>query len=246
MSSRSDEAKRVSFSALVLIETRKAVDTRGSRTLLAITTALALVLLCVGIFFGGSETLGQAVGGVAASYALFLPLIGLMLVTQEWTQRTAYLTFAAVPQRHRILLAKAVAALGLNAVIMSLAVLAAVGLAAAKGLVTGESLAAADLGSAVRSVLAAGLCSTVLGVAVGAIALSTTLAILTFMFVPLAIDLGLGFAPPALGASLSASTMSGWLGGDQSWSAPVLVSALVWYLLPCVAGTWRFLRCDVS
>lgn len=136
-----------------------------------------MLLPAVGIVFGGSSTLGQAVGGVATSYALFLPLIGLMLVTQEWTQRTAYLTFAAVPQRRRVLLAKAVAALALVVAIILLAVLVAVALAAVKGWATGSVLSSADLGPAVRSVLAGGLSSTVPGLAISAITLSATMSI---------------------------------------------------------------------
>lgn len=240
------EAAPIRFHTLLLVETRKAVDTRGSRILLLITSVLALLLVGVGILFGGSATLGQAVGGVAASFALFLPLIGLMLVTQEWTQRTAYSTFTAVPQRQRVLLAKAVAALLLVAAITLLAVVVAILTAVVRGWVTGTVLPADDLAPAVQSVLAAGLCSTVLAVAIGALTLSTTVSVLVFVFVPFALDVALGFAPTLLAEGLSAATLSGWLGGDRPFSAAALISLLVWYLLPCLAGTLRFVRSDVS
>jgi ABC-type transport system involved in multi-copper enzyme maturation permease subunit len=246
MSPPAADARPISFASLVLVEARKAVDTRGSRILLMVTSALALLLMVVGIVLDGSETLGQAVGGVAASFALFLPLIGLLLVTQEWTQRTAYLTFTAVPQRPRVLLAKAAAALGLVAAVILLAVLAAVIVATVRGWTTGAPLPSADLAPAVRSVLAAGLCSTLLGVAIGAITLSTTVSVLVFIFIPFGIDLALARAPQWLAEGLSASTLSSWVGGDQTFSAATLMSLLVWYLLPGVAGTLRFTRSDVT
>lgn len=246
MSALLTEAAPIRFRALLMVETRKAVDTRGSRILLLISSVLALLLVGVGILFGGSTTLGQAVGGSAASFALFLPLIGLMLVTQEWTQRTAFSTFSAVPQRQRVLLAKAVAALLLVAAITMLAVLVAVLIAALRGWVTGSVLPADDLASAVRSVLAAGLCSTVLGVAIGALTLSTTVSVLLFILVPFTLDVALSFAPALWAEGLSAATFSGWLGGDQSFSMAALISLLVWYLLPCFAGTLRFVRSDVN
>lgn len=240
------DTRPISLPTLMLVEARKAVDTRGSRILLLVTSALALLLMGDGIVFGGSETLGQAVGGVAASFALFLPLIGLLLVTQEWTQRSAYLTFTAVPQRPRVLLAKAAAALGLVTVVILMAMLAAVLVATIREWITGNTLPSADLAPAVRSVLAAGLCSTLLGVAIGALTLSTTLSILVFIFVPFGIDLALGWAPQWLADGLSASTFSAWLGGDQAFSAAALMSLLVWYVLPGLAGALRFTRSDIT
>jgi hypothetical protein len=95
-------------------------------------------------------------------------------------------------------------------------------------------------------VLAAGLCSTLLGVAIGAITLSTTVSVLVFIFIPFGIDLALARAPQWLAEGLSASTLSSWVGGDQTFSAATLMSLLVWYLLPGVAGTLRFTRSDVT
>ena len=60
---------------------------------------------------------------------MLLPIVGLLLVTSEWSQRTALTTFTLVPERSRVIVAAkllAGCALALAAVALCLA-LAAVG-----------------------------------------------------------------------------------------------------------------------
>ncbi len=40
---------------------------------------------------------------------MILPIIGILLVSSEWSQRTAVITFTLVPQRTRVLAAKVLA-----------------------------------------------------------------------------------------------------------------------------------------
>ena len=58
---------------------------------------------------------------------MLLPIVGLLLVTSEWSQRTALTTFTLVPERSRVVVAKLLAgsALALVAVLVCLAVAAA-------------------------------------------------------------------------------------------------------------------------
>lgn len=44
-----------------------------------------------------------------------MPVVGILLVTSEWSQRTAITTFTLVPQHGRVLTAKLLAALVLSA-----------------------------------------------------------------------------------------------------------------------------------
>src|SRR2546421_152111 len=56
------------------------------------------------------------------SAGVLLPIVGLLAITSEWSQRTALTTFARVPRRERVIAAKLLAgvALALAAVVLCL------------------------------------------------------------------------------------------------------------------------------
>jgi hypothetical protein len=88
----------IPFSRLVRVEVRKAFDTRAGRWLVGCTAGLALVgdLLIAIILAAKDESLayGDLVAGAAFVCSILLPVLGIMLVTSEWSQRTAMTTFA--------------------------------------------------------------------------------------------------------------------------------------------------------
>ena len=56
-------------------------------------------------------TFGSFGAGANIPMVILLPVLGVMSVTGEWTQRTAMVTFALVPSRGRVVAAKYVSAL---------------------------------------------------------------------------------------------------------------------------------------
>src|SRR5689334_25040951 len=96
---------------LILVELRKAVDTRAGRWLLVL---IALVAVGAAILTGvtGSDAdrnLVHVLGDTSQLVAILLPVLGILLVTSEWSQRTALTTFTLVPRRERVIAAKAAA-----------------------------------------------------------------------------------------------------------------------------------------
>ena len=86
------------------------VDTRAGKWLLGLTVLLASA---------ASSRPDRRRGSMADSYltapslaSVLLPVVGVLLVTSEWSQRTALLTFVMVPDRNRVALAKALARAG--------------------------------------------------------------------------------------------------------------------------------------
>ena len=65
-------------------------------------------------------------GVTATPQGFLLPVLGILLVTSEWTQRTALVSFTLMPVRGRVLVAKVLAALiaGLAAIVLAMAVAA--------------------------------------------------------------------------------------------------------------------------
>ena len=113
----------IPFGRLFRVELRKTVDTRAGRWLVGITVGAAL--LAEGIFLAVVAThsdqtaaYGDFVGAAAFVSSILLPVIGIMLVTSEWSQRTAMTTFSLEPRRTRIVVAKLLAGVLLTAFVI--------------------------------------------------------------------------------------------------------------------------------
>ena len=79
---------------------------------------------------GEVDTLGSLFLGAVETTGILLPVIGILAVTSEWSQRTALTTFTLVPRRARVIAAKLIAGVVL-ALIAVLVCLAAAAVAAA-------------------------------------------------------------------------------------------------------------------
>jgi ABC-2 type transport system permease protein len=183
--------------------------------------------------------------------ALFLPVLGILLVTSEWSQRTALSTFTLVPQRQRIAAAKLLAGIAFSvlSLVISL-VMGAIGNLVCVALDRGSGgwhLPAADVGQALLVVVL----SVVMGVAFGMAFLNSPLAIVLYFLLPIVVS--------AINAIFSAirDTMA-WLDynaasspliGDrltgEQWGQLATSSALQ-ILLPLVVGFVRLMRSELK
>ncbi|MFQ6170088.1 ABC transporter permease [Oryzobacter sp. R7] len=111
---------------LVAVELRKMFDTRSGFWLMAsivITSVLATAALIV--FADDAElTFDNFAAAIGIPMTVILPMIGILAVTSEWTQRSGLTTFTLVPHRGRVLGAKLLAAVtvGVVAMVVALAV----------------------------------------------------------------------------------------------------------------------------
>ena len=249
----------VPFSRLVRVELRKSYDTRAGFWLLGVIAGLVLltegIVLAVTTVQDEPMTLGGFVGAAAFVTSVLLPVLGIMLVTAEWSQRTAMVTFALEPRRRRVILAKLVVGL-----LLTLAT--ALG-AVAVGLVCNLLYAGIQgvgpswefgwnffIGFLITQSFA-----MVGGFALATLLLNTPGAIVVF-FVYQWVLPGLF----ALGSALLGwfASLAPWL-DFQAAQAPVrdltvdgvewghlLVSGAVWLLLPLAVGVWRVLRAEVE
>jgi ABC-2 type transport system permease protein len=241
--------ERPGLGRLTLVELRKMTDTRAGFWLL-LSTALLTVAVVVIAGFAMEErdlTLKNFVGIATVPLSLLGPVVGILLVTSEWTQRTSLITFTLVPHRARVLVAKLLA--GGALALIGYQICLATGLlatAAFGGDADGTwSMSAAVIGQNGLSVALA----IAAGIGFGAVLLASAPAIVLFFILP-----------TAWGAIGSISTFEGaakWL--DQSrtmadmgehalsgteW-ARVGTSVALWVLLPIVIGFWRVRRNDV-
>jgi ABC-type transport system involved in multi-copper enzyme maturation permease subunit len=241
----------IPLSRLIRVELRKLVDTRASRWLLiAIGVVTALIIV---IFFltapQSDRTFLNFVGATATPQGFLLPVLGILLVTSEWSQRTALVTFTLMPVRGRVLVAKVVAALlaGLAAILL------AVGVAALATLVGGADDAWRSIG--IDDLAKFGLLQVtgvLQGLAFGLLFLNSAAAIVTFFVLPTAFTIvaslwgALRDAAPwiDLGTSQQPLFQGLHLTGEQWWQ--LTTSTLIWVVLPFVVGLVRVLRAEVK
>lgn len=242
---------RIRFARLVSVELRKAVDTRAGRWLVAAALALtaASMLLYYALGDDGDRTFPDFIGFAAQPQSFLLPVLGILLVTSEWSQRTALVTFALEPSRTRVIGAKVVAAV----LLALLAYAGALLVAAAATLVAGRDDGFDDVTAPVLLLfLAVQLLGILQGVAYGLLLLNTPAAVVTFFVLPIASTLVFTTVPalddlaPWLDLQTAqAPLVTGDFTVTTEQLAQIGVTALVWIVLPFVAGWLRVMRAEI-
>jgi len=116
-------AEGIPFSRLVLVELRKLTDTRATRLLLIAMAAATPVVIAVMLVVASPRDLNytRLVDFTQTPQKFILPALAILIVTSEWSQRTGLVTFTLVPDRGRVLRAKATATLGLGLALIVIA-----------------------------------------------------------------------------------------------------------------------------
>jgi hypothetical protein len=230
-----------SMPLLVRTELRKSLDTRSGRWVL-----LALVLLCGGslgwdVLHAGSEEVSVAryLGHAQQPLIMLLPVVGILAMTSEWSQRTALTTFTLSPKRLRVLVAKMVAALLLALAVVALVVVASYAATGVAAVFTDGPVSWAWTAHDAAGLVAAQLLNVLMGVSLGAVIPVTAGALVAF------------FVAPTLFTILSATVLARfgqWLdvfsafdrvarldGAHLGWTLTALAA---WVVVPCTVGLW--------
>jgi ABC-type transport system involved in multi-copper enzyme maturation permease subunit len=247
----------IPFGRLTRVELRKAFDTRAGRWLIGITAGLALVadLLIAIIVAAQDESLayGDLVAGAAFTCSVLLPVVGIMLVTSEWSQRTAMTTFALEPRRMRVVSAKLLAGVLLTAFIVVFALV--VGLLC--------NLLYAALGGSLDwtfgwrgffAFVATQTMTMIGGFALACLLLNTPAAIVGYFVYKWMLPVIFAFG--ALMAWfekivdwIDFQSAQGRLYEDpmtgERWGQ-LVVSGIIWLVVPLVIGLWRIRRAEVK
>ncbi|WP_433060295.1 ABC transporter permease [Dactylosporangium sp. CS-033363] len=232
---RRSAATLVGVMTLVLVELRKTVDTRAARWLLAVVAVLTVAAPLVQT---GPWTFPDLAGAAQLPVSILLPVLAVLSVTSEWSQRTALTTFALVPRRWRVVLAKlaAVALLGLAAALFALGCAAAF---------------AGDLDPAVAAQLVLVELATMLcGFGFGLLVLSSAPGVAAYYVLPIAWAaagrLVPALEPAARWLDLSRTRVPLAAPGvsAQEWTR-FGASAALWVVLPVLVGLLRTARADV-
>jgi ABC-2 type transport system permease protein len=118
-----DDHRRIPLSRITTTELRKMLDTRSGLWLMAGIVILALLATAAVILFAAEDEMTYAsfTAAIGIPMTVVLPIIAILSVTGEWSQRSGLTTFTLIPHRRRVILAKALACVGVAVVTVPLA-----------------------------------------------------------------------------------------------------------------------------
>lgn len=249
-----DQTRRVPLSRLIRVELRKVTDTRAGMWLLIAIGAITLAAVTIYLFAANAQdlTYEDFAGVTATPQGFLLPVLGILTITSEWTQRTGLVTFTLEPSRSRVVVAKFVAVIGLG--------LAAVALAISLGALFNLLGAGVADGSGDWNLGFAGgrdftllqLMGIVQGLAFGMLLMNSAAAIVLYFVIPAVFGIlfELVSALEDAGPWVDLGTAQTPLFEDHSLTgeewAQLGVTVTIWIILPLVAGVIRLLRSELK
>jgi ABC-2 type transport system permease protein len=254
---RVSAAAPIPLSRIVLVELRKSLNTRAGFWLLASIGIASLLATGAVILFAPTDQFTYSTFTLAIGFpmSIILPMVAILSVTAEWSQRSGLTTFTLVPHRGRVLAGKAVAAVGIA--IVSMLVAFPVG---ALGNVLGSAVHGVptvwDQGPV--DVLYLVLGNTVLlmvGFMLGVVIRSSTAALVAYLIYAFVVPTLLAFlsinqewfrdVQPWVDPNYSQDALfQGGFTGEQ-W-AQLGVTTLVWLVVPLVVGIRALVRSEVK
>jgi ABC-2 type transport system permease protein len=238
---------RPGLARLSQIELRKMADTRAGFWLLLVIVLIAAAFVTITVIAGNADdqNFEPLFRGALWGVSILLPVLGILSVTSEWSQRTGLTTFALVPERGRIIAAKVVAA-----VLLALGAVVACLLTAAIGNVFAGGSWELSESQVVNGVLfeIAGMLG---GVAFGLVFMNSALAIVLYYALPTVWTI-LGETVHALDKPADwldtsrtlAPLVEGGMTG-RAW-AQLATSLALWLGVVLVIGLWRLRRTELK
>lgn len=243
---------------LVKVELRKMFNTRSGFWMLVSIGALSVIATGAVIIFAPDsevtyETFAAAIG---FPMSVILPMIAILGVTSEWSQRSGLTTFTLVPSRGRVIGAKAVATFLVG--VASMAVAFAVG---ALGNLAGSTLAGVDTVwdislSTAPQILLGNLVGMAVGFTLGALLRNSAAAIVGYFVVSLVLP----------GVLILLAQVRDWFADLQPWIdwnttqtllfgggtdtarewAMLASTTAIWIVVPLVVGLLFLRRSEVK
>jgi ABC-2 type transport system permease protein len=251
------DPKPIPMSRLVGVELRKMFDTRSGFWLLTSIGITALLATGAVILFAPDSeiTYNNFAAAIGIPMTIILPIMAILSVTSEWSQRSGLTTFTLVPHRGRVIWAKAISAVGVG--VVSIAVAFSIG---ALGNVVGTAITGTDLvwDLSLESLLYitfANVLGLLMGFMLGVLIRNSAGAIVGYFVYSLVLPTIFGMLAAYqdwfkdiqgwVDFNFSSSQLfDGGLTGEQ-W-ANLGVSGLIWLIIPMTVGVWLVLRSEVK
>jgi ABC-2 type transport system permease protein len=248
---------RIPFTRIIGVELRKMFDTRSGFWLMAsivITSVLATAALIV---FAPDDqlTFDNFAAAIGAPMTVILPMIAILAVTSEWSQRSGLTTFTLVPHRGRVLGAKFVGSVAVGVVAMFVALVVGTLGTLLGSLVTGQEPVWNATVTEFALIVLGSVLGMLFGFMLGVVIRNSAGAIVAYFVYTLVLPPLLGllamnqqwFADLQPWVDYSFAQMplfEGSMTGEQ-WQQ-LAVSGSLWFLLPLAVGLVIVRRAEVK
>ena len=251
------EVKPIPTGRLLAVELRKMFDTRSGFWLLASIGIVSLLATAAVIAFApeDSQTFDTYATAIGFPIAVILPMIAILSVTSEWSQRSGLTTFTLVPNRGRVIAAKAACAVGIGVVSMFVAL--AIG---ALGNVVGTAISGAPTVWGLTAtqfgyIVLANVLGMMVGFMLGVVMRSSAAAIVGYfvysMLLPTVFGMLAAFQEwfrdlqPWVDFNFAQTRLFDESMTGEYW-AQLGVSSLIWLVLPLTIGLLMLRRSEVK
>jgi ABC-2 type transport system permease protein len=248
---------QVPLSRVVGVELRKMFDTRAGFWLMASILIAALISTVATIAFAPESNLTYYTFAKAIGFPMtvILPIIAILAITGEWSQRTGLTTFTLIPHRTRVILAKVTASLIVGVAAMLLALV--FGLA---GNLIGPAITGTDRVWDVSvvhflDIVLGSLISLLLGTALGLLFRSTPVALVAYFVISLLVPMLFGVlatnqagfrnTQPWVNLNYAQSFLFDGTAAGVQW-AHLAVATTLWVILPALLGLRLAMRSEVK
>jgi hypothetical protein len=247
----------IPMSRIIGVELRKMFDTRAGFWLMTSIGILATLATAAVILFAPERELTYATFATAIGFpmAVILPMVAILSVTSEWSQRTGLTTFTLVPGRGRVIAAKAACALIVGIVSMLVA-----GTVGALGNVVGTAIAGVDTTwdvswSEYAMIILANVLGMAVGFMLGVLFRNSAGAIVGYFVFSLVLP-GVSSAlassqawwrdnAPWFDFNYAQSALFGGVPSAEQW-AQLGTASLIWLILPLAVGLRVVMRSEVK
>jgi ABC-2 type transport system permease protein len=247
----------IPLSRVIRVELRKMFDTRSGYWLIASIAITGLIATAATIAFAPDKDLTYYTFAKAIGFPItvILPMVALLSITSEWSQRSGLTTFTYVPSRRRVIWAKT-----LSSVIVAVASMLFAFAAGVVGNVVGSGIAGTStvwdlsVGHAL-TIVVGNLVSLSIGTMLGMLLRSSAGGLVVYFILVLVV--------PNLSGLLASS--QGWYEKVQPWVdlpfaqtylfegmhttaqwAHVASTVFVWIVVPGIFGLRRVMRSEVK
>jgi ABC-type transport system involved in multi-copper enzyme maturation permease subunit len=238
----------IPFGRLLRAEWHKATGTRAARWLLAAVALITIGGLEVPLLFPRDVSQSRASYLTWAGLGLtrLLPIVLMLAMTAEWSQRTALATFTQEPRRARVLAAKIAAGLGIS-LAGAVYALGVTELAVTVARATGRGVATGWNWPQLAGFAVFVLLTSAIGIAFGSLLHNTAVAIVTYFVLGGTFSLLMIPALETAGNWLNTGQTYGWVlrGQWAGHAGQIATSTLLWVVLPLALGLIRTLRREV-
>ena len=250
-------ARPIPLTRLVTVELRKMFTTRSGFWMLMSIGILSVLATGAVVLWAPAEeqTYGSFAAAIGIPMSIVLPMIAVLSITSEWSQRTGLTTFTLVPHRSRVVLAKLVCAISVG--VASIAVALAVGVL---GNIVGSALAGVDTvwdfsPAEMLYVTGGNVLGILMGFTLGVLTRNSAAAIVGYFVYAMVL--------PTISNVLASAQE--WYRDAQPWVdfqynqtnlydgdftatewSQLAVTGAAWLLLPLAFGLWRVLRSEVK